>query len=61
MAEDLTEQTASLKLDLLFGITQSDILDHLSIIMNSNERTQLKSSDSGYMRFLITPLVRWNQ
>ncbi len=51
MAEDLTEQTASLKLDLLFSITRSDILDHLSIIMNSLERAQLKSTESAMQAF----------
>ncbi len=51
MAEDLTEQTASLKLDLLYSITRSDILDQLSIIMNSLERAQLKSTEGAMQAF----------
>lgn len=46
MAQDLTGETASVKLDLLFSITRSDILNQLSVIMNSLERAQLKNSDS---------------
>ena len=51
MAEDLTEQTASLKRDLLYSITRSDILDQLSIIMNSLERAQLKSTEGAMQAF----------
>jgi PAS domain S-box-containing protein len=51
MAEDLTEQTASLKLDLLYSITRSDILDQLAIIMHSLERAQLKSTEGAMQAF----------
>jgi len=51
MAEDLTEQTASLKLDLLYSITRSDILDQLSVIMNSLERAQLKTTEDAMQAF----------
>ncbi|MEI7856749.1 MAG: ATP-binding protein [Methanomicrobiales archaeon] len=51
MAQDLTGETASVKLDLLFSITRSDILNQLSIIMNSLERAQLKNSDSALQAF----------
>ncbi|MFA4823571.1 MAG: ATP-binding protein [Methanoregula sp.] len=51
MADDLTEQTASLKLDLLYSLTRSDILDQLSVIINSLERAQLKSSESAIQAF----------
>jgi HAMP domain-containing protein len=51
MAEDLTGQAASLKLDLLYSITRSDILDQLSVIMNSLERAQLKSTEGAMQAF----------
>ncbi len=51
MAEDLTQQTASLKLDLLYSITRSDILDQLSVIMNSLERAQLKTTEDSMQAF----------
>ena len=51
MAEDLTEQTASLKMDLLYSITRSDILDQLSIIMHFLERAQLKTTEDAMQAF----------
>jgi signal transduction histidine kinase len=51
MAEDLTEHAASLKQDLLYSITRSDILDQLSVIMNSLERAQLKTTEDTMQAF----------
>jgi PAS domain S-box-containing protein len=51
MGEDLTGQTASLKQDLLYSITRSDILDQLSVIMNSLERAQLKTTEDAMQAF----------
>ncbi len=38
--EDVTEETLSTKIDLLFSITRRDVLDQLSIIVNYLERAQ---------------------
>ncbi|MHB8164358.1 MAG: sensor histidine kinase [Methanoregula sp.] len=51
VAVDLTEQTAGLKLDLLYSITRSDILDQLAVIMNSLERAQLKTTEDAMQAF----------
>ena len=51
MVEDLAGQTASLKQDLLYSITRSDILDQLSVIMNSLERAQLKTTEDAMQAF----------
>ncbi|MDP3564100.1 MAG: PAS domain-containing protein, partial [Methanoregula sp.] len=51
MAEDLTERATSLKQDLLYSITRSDILDQLSVIMNSLERAQLKTTEDAMQAF----------
>jgi PAS domain S-box-containing protein len=51
IGEDVTEETLSLKIDLLFSITRRDILDQLSIIVNSLERAQLKSSREAMQTF----------
>jgi PAS domain S-box-containing protein len=51
MAEDLTDHAASLKLDLLYSITRSDILDQLSVIMHSLERAQLKTTEDAMQAF----------
>jgi PAS domain S-box-containing protein len=51
MAQDLTGETASVKLDLMFSITRNDILNQLSVIMNSLERAQLKSTESAMQTF----------
>ena len=51
IGEDVTEATLSMKIDLLFSITRRDILDQLSIIVNSLERAQLKSSREAMQTF----------
>ncbi len=51
MVEDLAGQTAHLKQDLLYSITRSDILDQLSVIMNSLERAQLKTTEDAMQVF----------
>jgi PAS domain S-box-containing protein len=51
IGEDVTEETLSMKIDLLFSITRRDILDQLSIIVNSLERAQLKSSREAMQTF----------
>jgi PAS domain S-box-containing protein len=51
MAQDLTGETTGIKLDLLFSITRSDILDQLSVIMNSLERAQLKNTQEAMQAF----------
>jgi PAS domain S-box-containing protein len=51
IGEDVTEETLSMKIDLLFSITRRDILDQLSIIVNSLERAQLKSSREAMQSF----------
>ena len=38
IAEDLTEETLNMKIDLLFSITRRDILDQLLVIINYLER-----------------------
>jgi signal transduction histidine kinase/HAMP domain-containing protein len=56
MAQDLTGETTGIKLDLLFSITRSDILDQLSIIMNSLERAQLKNTEDAMQAFFDNTL-----
>ncbi len=51
IAEDLTEETMNMKIDLLFSITRRDILDQLSVIMNYLERAQLKTSREAMQTF----------
>jgi PAS domain S-box-containing protein len=51
MAEDLTGQTASVKLDLLSSITRTNILNQLSVIMSFLERAQLKNTDDAMQAF----------
>jgi PAS domain S-box-containing protein len=51
IGEDVTEETLSMKIDLLFSITRRDILDQLSNIVNSLERAQLKSSREAMQTF----------
>jgi PAS domain S-box-containing protein len=52
IGEDVTEETLSMKIDLLFSITRRDILDQLSNIVNSLERAQLKSSREAMQTFI---------
>jgi PAS domain S-box-containing protein len=49
--EDVTEETLSTKIDLLFSITRRDVLDQLSIIVNYLERAQLKTSREAMQTF----------
>jgi len=51
IGEDVTEETLSMKIDLLFSITRRDILDQLSIIANYLERAQLKTSREAMQTF----------
>jgi len=51
IGEDVTEETLSMKIDLLFSITRRDILDQLSNIVSSLERAQLKSSREAMQTF----------
>ncbi|MGB8309124.1 MAG: PAS domain-containing protein, partial [Methanoregula sp.] len=44
IAQDVTDEATSLKRDLIFSITRSDILDQLAIIMTHLERAQLKTT-----------------
>ena len=47
IGEDVTEETLTMKIDLLFSITRRDILDQLSIIVNYLERAQLEDIPRG--------------
>ena len=47
IGEDVTEETLSTKIDLLFSITRRDVLDQLSIIVNYLERAQLQDVPRG--------------
>lgn len=51
IGEDITEETLTMKIDLLFSITRRDILDQLSIIVNYLERAQLKTSREAMQTF----------
>ncbi|MDD1698676.1 MAG: ATP-binding protein, partial [Methanoregula sp.] len=51
IGEDVTEETLSTKIDLLFSITRRDVLDQLSIIVNYLERAQLKTSREAMQTF----------
>jgi PAS domain S-box-containing protein len=51
IAEDVTPENMTLKMDLLFSITRHDILDHLSRIMSSLERAQLKNTHEDVQMF----------
>jgi len=51
IAEDVTPENMTLKMDLLFSITRHDILDHLSRIMSSLERAQLKNTREDVQKF----------
>ena len=51
IGEDVTEETLSMKIDLLFSITRRDILDQLSVIANYLERAQLKTSREAMQTF----------
>ncbi|HNX17118.1 MAG TPA: PAS domain-containing protein [Methanoregula sp.] len=51
IVEDVTEEAHSLKKDLIFSITRSDILHQLAIIMTYLERAQLKSTHEDMQKF----------
>jgi signal transduction histidine kinase len=51
IGEDVTEETLTMKIDLLFSITRRDILDQLSSIVNYLERAQLKTSREAIQTF----------
>jgi len=51
IGEDVTEETLSMKIDLLFSITRRDILDQLSSIVKYLERAQLKTSHEAIQTF----------
>jgi len=51
IGEDVTEETLTMKIDLLFSITRRDILDQLSSIVNYLERAQLKTSHEAMQTF----------
>ncbi len=49
--ENVTPENMTLKMDLLYSLTRHDILDHLSRIMNSLERAQLKNTHEDIQKF----------
>ena len=51
IAEDVTDEAMTLKKDLIFSITRSDILDQLAIIMTYLERAQLKTTKDDMQMF----------
>jgi len=51
VGQDITEESLKMKIDLLFSITRSDILDQLSVIVKYLERAQLKTSAESMQAF----------
>jgi len=51
ITEDVTDEVSTLKKDLIFSITRSDILDQLAIIMSYLERAQLKTTQEDMQMF----------
>jgi len=51
ISEDVTDDATTLKKDLIFSITRSDILDQLAIIMTYLERAQLKTTHEAIQMF----------
>jgi len=51
IAEDVTDEVVTIKRDLIFSITRSDILDQLAVIMTSLERAQLKATHEEMQTF----------
>jgi PAS domain S-box-containing protein len=51
IAEDVTDEAVTLKRDLIFSITRSDILDQLAVIMTYLERAQLKTTHEEMQMF----------
>ena len=58
VGEDVTEETLSMKIDLLFSITRRDILDQLSNIVIYLERAQSRPLARRCRHFLIRPCNR---
>jgi len=56
IAEDVTDEAITLKRDLLFSITRSDILDQLAVIMTYLERAQLKATHDEMQMFFTKTL-----
>lgn len=57
IAEDLTEEAIHLKTELLFSLTRHDILDHLSVIMESLERAQLMTTPEAMQAFFDKTII----
>jgi PAS domain S-box-containing protein len=51
ITENVTDEAITLKKDLIFSITRSDILDQLAIIMTYLERAQLKTTYEAMQMF----------
>ncbi|HVP96340.1 PAS domain-containing protein [Methanoregula sp.] len=51
IAEDVTDEAVTIKRDLIFSITRSDILDQLAVIMTYLERAQLKTTHEEMQMF----------
>ena len=51
IAENVTDEAVTLKKDLIFSITRSDILDQLAIIMTYLEEAQLKTTQEAMQMF----------
>ena len=51
IADDVTDEATTLKRDLIFSITRSDILDQSAIIMTYLERAQLKTTHEEMQMF----------
>jgi PAS domain S-box-containing protein len=51
IAEDVTDEAITVKKDLIFSITRSDILDQLAVIMTYLERAQLKTTHEAMQMF----------
>ncbi len=51
ISEDVTQENINIKMDLLFSITRRDILEQLSVLVQSLERAQLLSSHESVQTF----------
>ena len=60
IAEDVTDEAVTLKKDLIFSITRSDILEQLAVIMTYLERASSRPRGKRCRRSLTRPLDRWN-
>jgi len=57
IAEDLTDEAIHLKTELLFSLTRHDILDHLTVIMESLERAQLMTTPEAMQAFFDKTII----